>query len=536
MKQLLCVIAMATLVLSFPIYSYAQIDTIDVYATQGYLNDLIDGTEAGAVYRLVSLDTTYKYTDAVVISADITIVGSVDPATGRPPTIQPAVLPDASIPETMFSISGSSINVHFKNLYLLAKATNNVANADGIAVVVTGDEVRLTVDECIFDGWQAFAIGYNGQWDSFFINNSYFRNMVHPNQWYIGEVLRNMWPGEAYTDTVSMIGNTMIAVNAYASAPVTLYYMDYFEFIDNKVIYMFKNPFFIFNATNAKLNNNIFHAAYVGGVDQTEHPWWDNLAEPDDSYGLIAFHPLLDQVAEVFNPDDPGAAEGLRRIEVKDNVYYWPSAITEFWSAWNDTASNWIYTPNWMSERTVSMFADNDAFPYLEESGNIEQDPGFNPIIDESMLYGTGGNDIGILAYFQQIRTGTAATDVWGFGITQVEDAPDWIPSWPLPETGYITSVDEVPADVPERYVLEQNYPNPFNPSTTIRYTIPQSGKVVLSVFNVLGQEVRTLVNEVQNAGIHEVTVDGSRLSSGMYFYKLTAGDFTDVKKMLLVK
>ncbi len=538
MKQLIFLITMVTFV-SVPMLSYAQTDTVDVYATQGNLNDLIDGTQAGTVYRLVSLDTTYKYTDAIIITEDISVIGVVDPVTNRPPTIQPAVLPDASIPETIFSISGDGINVHLQDIYLLAKATNNVANADGIAVVVSGDYVRLSADNCVFDGWQAFAIGYNGNWDSFFITNSHFRNMVHPNQWYIGEVIRNMWPGETYTDTLSMVGNTMLAVNAYAAAPVTKFYTSYFEFIDNKVIYTFKNPFFIFNATDAKINNNVFYANYVGGVDQAEHPWWDNLWEPDSTYGVIAFQPLDEHNSEMFNPDDPDAAEGLRRIEVKDNKYYWPSAVTDFWAAWNDTSSNWIYTPMWMNEPTVEMFADDDAYPFLEESGNVEMNPGFDPLIDERILYGTTGNDIGILAYFEQIRMGTAATDVWGFGITQVDDAADWVPEWPLPETGYVivVSVDDIkPGEVPERFVLEQNYPNPFNPSTTIQYNIPQTEKVVLKIYNVLGQEVKTLVNEVQNPGTHQVTFDAAQLSSGVYLYRLTAGDYTNVKKMLFVK
>ena len=536
MKQLLFVITVATLI-SVPALSFAQTDTVDVYATQGNLNDLIDGTQAGTVYRLVSLDTTYKFTDAITVSADITVIGAVDPVTNRPPTIQPAVLPDGSIPETMFSIIGDEIDVHIRDLYLLAKATNNAANADGTAISVSGDNVRLSVDNSVFDGWQAFAIGYNGQWDSFYLTNNHFRNMVHPNQHYIGEVIRNTWPGEAYTDTLSMIGNTIIAVNAYASAPVTLFYMEYFEFIDNEVIYMFKNPFFIFNATNAKFNNNIFYANYVGGVDQTEHPWWDNLAEPDESYGLIAFHPLIEDNAEMFNPDDPDAAEGLRSIEVKDNIYYWPDEVRDFWTAYNDTADNWIYTPEWMSERTVNMFADDDAYPFLEESGNVEMRPAhYDPVLDERMLYGTTGSDIGILAYFQQIRSGTAATDVWGYGITQVDDAPDWVPPWPLPELDVITSVGEEPVGVPDKYALEQNYPNPFNPSTTIRYTIPETEKVVLTVYNILGQQVATLVNEVQNPGAHQVMFDAAQLSSGVYLYRLTTGDHTSVKKMLFVK
>ena len=85
-------------------------------------------------------------------------------------------------------------------------------------------------------------------------------------------------------------------------------------------------------------------------------------------------------------------------------------------------------------------------------------------------------------------------------------------------------------------FELAQNYPNPFNPSTRIEYSIPTQSKVVLKVYNVVGQEVATLVNEVLPAGVHSVRFDAANLATGVYMYRLTAGDFTSVKKMLLLK
>ena len=85
-------------------------------------------------------------------------------------------------------------------------------------------------------------------------------------------------------------------------------------------------------------------------------------------------------------------------------------------------------------------------------------------------------------------------------------------------------------------YNLSQNYPNPFNPTTKINFSIPKSGLVTLKVYNVLGKEVASLVNEVKNAGSYAVDFDGSELTSGTYFYRIEAGDFTDVKKMILLK
>ena len=90
--------------------------------------------------------------------------------------------------------------------------------------------------------------------------------------------------------------------------------------------------------------------------------------------------------------------------------------------------------------------------------------------------------------------------------------------------------------NVPKVYSLNQNYPNPFNPSTQISFGLPKSGNVKLVVFDILGREVKTLVNEFQTAGTHSITFDASSLSSGIYFYSITANDFTATKKMLLIK
>jgi hypothetical protein len=460
MKQMLLLVV-SVLLISAPFALIAQTNPLTIYASQGNLNDIIeadklaDGTQAHDAYRLVSIDTTYKVTATITATGDITVIGVPDPVTGKPPCIQPAVLEDGTMPQILFTLNGEGIKGTFRNLYLLALSTNNTADAAGQAFQVSADNVRLTVDNCVHDGWLGFAIGYNGNWDDFFISNSHFRNMVHPNQWYVGEVIRNTWPGEAYTDTMSFVGNTMLCVNGYAAGPVTKWYTRYFEFTHNKVLHTFKNPFFIFNMTEGKINNNVFYANYSGGVDQTEHPWWDNLFVPDSTYGVIAFQPLSDDNAAMFNPADPSAAEGLRNIKVKNNTYFWPSAITDMWTNWNATQANWIRTPMFMNVPTQAMFDDDATYPFLEESGNVNVDPGIMGSIDPDVLNGTTGNDVGFLAYFEQVRGGTAATDVWGYGITQVGAAEDWIPTWPLPESGFIsTSVEEMDeiASLPENF------------------------------------------------------------------------------------
>jgi hypothetical protein len=89
---------------------------------------------------------------------------------------------------------------------------------------------------------------------------------------------------------------------------------------------------------------------------------------------------------------------------------------------------------------------------------------------------------------------------------------------------------------IPATYSLEQNYPNPFNPVTTIIYQLPEQGHATLKVFDILGREVVTLVDEKREAGRYEVKFGGSGIPSGIYFYRFQAGTFTETKKLILLK
>ena len=95
---------------------------------------------------------------------------------------------------------------------------------------------------------------------------------------------------------------------------------------------------------------------------------------------------------------------------------------------------------------------------------------------------------------------------------------------------------NEISSVIPNTYSLNQNYPNPFNPVTRINFDIPKQGMVSLRVYDVLGREVKTLVNEVKAPGVYSVDFNGTELSSGVYFYKLESNGFTDIKKMMLIK
>ncbi len=98
------------------------------------------------------------------------------------------------------------------------------------------------------------------------------------------------------------------------------------------------------------------------------------------------------------------------------------------------------------------------------------------------------------------------------------------------------TGIDGRENSLPKTYALSQNYPNPFNPTTKIDYQLPKSGYVSLRVYDVLGNEVATLVDGQKEAGSYTVGLNAGNLSSGTYFYKLQAGEYSTTKKLVLLK
>ena len=191
----------------------------------------------------------------------------------------------------------------------------------------------------------------------------------------------------------------------------------------------------------------------------------------------------------------------------------------------DSTSSNGTFNPAdfFSSNNNRSFAATTDLLLYSAFDVN---NPNFLPAPGSPALTGAGTppND----SFFDN-----TATYVGAFG------AIDWTFGWArFNPDSTTTGVDEhkFTNSVPTDYQLSQNYPNPFNPSTKIRYSIPNSGVVRLTIFNILGQEVTTIVNEYKNAGTYELNWDASNLPSGMYIYRLQSESFVTSKKMILLK
>ena len=565
------------ILLSTPSNSFAAGDTLVVYASGPTLDVVIgsDTTSAGmpahSVYKFVSLDTTYIFDATINFKAGVTLVGVLG-SDGRPPCVQPDVLSDGTIPGTLFSFNGNGSYFKIINLYLLGVAINNVVNyASGQAIQISSDNISLWTNNVVFENWSQFVIGYAGSNCSFYITNCKFRNLTtQPNQWYVGEAIRNEnYNGVFPTDTLIMKYNTFLCMGGYAACPVNNL-TNYFNFSHNSVVYNYKNPFFLHRITNAVFDNNIFYSLYSGGQSLAEyHGAWDETT-PDIVGSVISLDSLTAQLDTLFDPadvNDPNLAalaEAKRNVEVKNNVCFWPSALVNTWTAWNDTATvDSVVTPLWMNTRTQTMFSNHTGWPGFVESGNMTDDPQFGSSVTDVLNPGSNGN-VGLINWFKVQRGGTGSTELWGYQLTQVAQTGNWAPDWPLPEasdmmygnTAYQTGgTDGLPLgdpnwfghtlgvndhnnnQLPTQFSLSDAYPNPFNPSTNVKFTLPKDGNVTLKIYNITGQLVMTVINN-QNVsrGTHEYNIDMSRFASGVYFYTLQQNNNFIAKKMILMK
>jgi hypothetical protein len=121
----------------------------------------------------------------------------------------------------------------------------------------------------------------------------------------------------------------------------------------------------------------------------------------------------------------------------------------------------------------------------------------------------------------------------WKIQASNFVGAGPWSDSWTFNTT--VTEVQDEPG-IPSEYSMSQNYPNPFNPTTTIKFSLPQSDVTTLTIYDLLGKEVQTLIHKELAAGYHEINFDGGTLGNGVYFYRIQAGNFRATKKLLLLK
>ena len=540
-------------------------DYIDMGQTANTLNQAIEldpSPPAGRVYEL-RVNGYYPLASNPTTPADraVTIAGA--------DYTRMVVNDSPDFPPVICGFLGNSGGISFANDLTVKNASVMPAAIDGTLgwafFSATNPNLTLTLENVLMEHVKWVFVESNTAVEtSVKISDSYFVNMNGNAGRRSGGIYDNVnWN----TDTIWVENSTHIFGQGM------LY--RFRQFPINKVIFN-HNTFInighsIFETDGYQSNMSVIQNIFINCQTKPYRPGLDYEETDVDSLptGIINVRDLPEEYEQLD-----------RKILVDRNLVYWDSRLADIPDIANniqaDGYTNWVSQMITMNTRTQAMFDDDAIYPYLTEGTWYNRLPNFERT--ENIL----GEMVDTLKNYSIaiMQTGAAVLPDWRLVSTETV-VPDWpipvnlsysdadlqtagLSGFPLGDLNWfsdkkaewvaqrtveyatiqkaldngttISGIQEIGGSLPGDYKLQQNYPNPFNPTTIISYKLPLSSLVTIKVYDVLGREVQTLVNERQNAGDHSVTFSAGNLSSGVYFYRLQAGTYHDTKKLLLLK
>lgn len=573
-------------------------DTLVVLATPaGNINTVINGdTLAGGVrahpdrvYKL-RRGNVYQVTEPIKVNGPITIIANDSTVGGvpvRPPVLAPAILIDNSSVDNFFNFIGKGARVNLNNLYLLSIRSDQNWLGWSTGIILNADSIKLRMRGCILDGWSNAGVLINAHWTKTDIQDCVFRNHQHSSSWFGGQPFMSGSP--LALDTVKVVNNTFFANNSYLWSIRGYDRESIFD--HNTLVYGTVNPFLTRQGSHLKIRNNIFYAMHAmgGNPDHVWGGWFLNYPDTVSS-GIVqirskmTWNGIATTGPEVYVDSARGVTPAMldsskRSVDLRNNAWYLPTALTGFYQQYNDTTQTYDSLTyqisggkGWVKRTLIPSRWINDLGKKVLDSvivtnggtvvnsGNVQnQDPGFNATVN--------GHLAKLIAYVHKISTGTLDS-VWHFKGSTGNLYP---PVWPLPENlaytnatmqsagtdGFalgdlnwfptqkaawlLTDVRPVDNAVPQEFSLDQNFPNPFNPTTQIGFSLKTSEQVRLVVYNMLGQQVRTLVNDNLAPGTYSVSWNGQddlgrQVASGAYIYRLQSNSVSLTRSMMLLK
>ncbi|HEY5125564.1 MAG TPA: exo-alpha-sialidase [Ignavibacteria bacterium] len=299
--------------------------------------------------------------------------------------------------------------------------------------------------------------------------------------------------------------------------------------------------------TDTRLTNAIFESYYPS-------------ISASGSVVHVSWHDMRDGNREIYykRSTDGGTSWGSDVRLTNDTAYSYYSSIGVsgsvvhiVWSDFRDSDYEIYYKrstdggSSWGSDTRLTNALGESGYPSISVSGSFVHIVWHDLRDGNWEIYYKRSTDGGI-SWSPDIRLTNEPAYQWGPSVTaygsavhvvwrDFRDGNDEI-YYKRNPTGNITGIENITSEIPKEFKLMQNYPNPFNPTTNVQFSIINVQFVILKVFDILGREVATLVKEQLKPGTYEVSFDGSMLNSGVYFYRLLTPDFSETKRMLMIK
>ena len=537
-------------------------DTINVEPGFNTLKDAI-AANPNKVLRLAR-GGVYTVDSEVEINTPTIIVGETEPYETPPALINRYTDPGQAEDQVIFQ---TEADLTFRNIGMVGFTVGDEPLYGLVRLVASN--ITLTIDKCQIQSTRAV---YWGGKDSLTYNftNNFFWGLDWPGWWNGGYL--GAWAGDNNVfnfknNTVFIAGRVLDNLGAGPHGPQTFDHNTYVN-VNGELYYIRYNDDFI-------VKNNIMYNVAIRGYVGSRSQWGYGGDYHDDVSDSLEGNIWIRSLANM------GVDDYARNISVNNNLRFTTQAVfdhqKETTAAYqpmrNDSTKiafetyGWRWENNWWepedpidpaSERIDPQFVTDVPPEAYEpvfywnwgERDSTKRDPNnwppdmtwypINPATGQPFQRSELIWPIPLNFKPQNQAVWTMGDDGYPLGDLNWF-GPEVVEAWEAGKPNPLTSVNNRLADVPAKFMLKANYPNPFNPSTNIEYQISENGKVALNIYDVLGQKVRTLVDEIQPAGSYRVQWDGrdqngKLLPSGIYFYELRSGNSVALNKMSFVR
>ncbi|MEG8945660.1 T9SS type A sorting domain-containing protein [Rosettibacter firmus] len=570
------------------LFAQSTTDTVYIPGAQSLqISDIINADTAVSAHRVYVLDrgAIYYIEKAFEINHPCTFIAKGDP-TKRPPVLAPAIRADGSSEEWFFKLIKQGIKVELNDLYLLSMRADGKTLGWSRGIHIGADNISLKLRRVVFDGFTEAGIRVDGaDFVKLDVQDCHFRNMLHSTAYFGGQPFLS--GGLDQPDTIKFINNTFFACNSYIFS--IRGYDPYSLFEHNTMVYGAVNPFLTRQASNLYMRNNLMYAMHAWGGDpeQIMGGWFFNWPDTVSSSIYQIRRTGTYQGRSVVGPEafvEP--AKGIdssffvpsKRVHITvNNVYHFPEKLVKFYNDWNDTVkiADSVEIPSggkrlFVRKITLARWINDygkdaldsltnpkswDYSPNIACTNNIDANPNFT---DAGVL----GHLDQLIDYVRKIAS-RKLDNPWHYEL-------NFPPKWPIPEKlvysnsalmtfgtdGYpvgdlnwfpekkqlwLTGIKEIDHTIPTDFSISDAYPNPFNPETKINFSIAKQAKVRLTIYNILGQKVRTLINQEMMPGKYAASWDGRddlgrQVSSGVYLIGFESDSFKAFRKVVLMK